>query len=143
MRTSIALITAIALVPATASAAGTKGWHGKTSQGQGMEFFLTKSKRLVEHAQTHYRLACSDGSKVTGGFGIGQKFGDTVAVSKTGRYGVSGTFKSGVPGKGNGTASYTFKGTVKPAKVTGSFSVSFKLDNGMTCTTGKVTYTLR
>ncbi|MCW2990433.1 MAG: hypothetical protein JWM73_1027 [Solirubrobacterales bacterium] len=141
-RTILAAL-ALALVPAGALAAGTNGWHGKTSQGQAMELSVSRSGTLVRLAQTHYRLTCSDDSSQVSGFGVSIKGGDTVPIDADGRYAVSGTLQSGVPGKGNGTATYHFKGRVTAPKVTGSLRVDFILENGMTCSSGRVTYTLR
>jgi hypothetical protein len=137
---ALAVALACAL-PAAATASGSHGWHGKTSQGQGMEFFTTSSGKLVQQAMAHYSMKCSDGSTVTSGFGAGKKFGDHIAISH-GHYKLKTTAPGSVPNKGSGTATFDFEGTVSSHTVKGFIKIDFALSGGLTCSSGRITYTL-
>jgi hypothetical protein len=119
--TVVAVVIAVAL-PGVAIASGTKSFHGKTSQGLGMEFSLTPDGRAVENAAANYR--CGGAHRQ---FGAGKMWGDNIPI-KNGKF----AFTS----RSNGVK-FLLQGKVGARSVTGSFSIT-----RATCKTGKVTFTL-
>jgi hypothetical protein len=137
------LVLLLLASPAPALAAGADGWRGKTAQGLGMELTVSKGGGLLERVGARYALSCSDDSSQVRGFGLSFKAGDVIAIDDDGRFGTSGTMASGLPGKGSGSATYWIRGRLTKARATGFLRIDFTLDSGVSCTSGKVAYSLR
>jgi hypothetical protein len=142
-RILLALGVALCFGATGALGAGADGWHGKTSQGKKIELYLTPSGKLVDLVQARYVLDCSDESTQVRSIGLSRKAGDTLVVDDDGHFGITGTVASGLPGKGSGSVTYRLRGRTRDTKTTGSFSIDYALDSGVTCSSGKVTYVLR